>query len=277
MKEPMIKRIDELFISEEAKETLKTVYGMSSSKHVNIKSSIPSILVTADEGCGYSTFSKTYGDIISDSSLLKIRGVKTYIELVFPKDNERDEKMFFSSPLLASSIKNRFYGTMSISFKEFEGNDLIGSESLERLMKFIAANRSNIYFVFHVLPEFSATKHLIKLLGNTLNISEVILDKPDKEKSFKYVMDGLKRQGYSINKADLNRFKELISVVMEDKMYSGYRSFNNLIDRINYEVIKNGHSPDEPIEKEVINSVMERYNNEAGFGMSEKRVMGFRA
>ena len=105
MKEPMIKRIDELFISEEAKETLKTVYGMSSSKHVNIKSSIPSILVTADEGCGYSTFSKTYGDIISDSSLLKIRGVMTYIELVFPKDNERDEKMFLRCRSHLRSLK----------------------------------------------------------------------------------------------------------------------------------------------------------------------------
>ena len=109
--------ISVLLIDEEAKNSLRVADRVLNSKSEGVRSSAFVPLVIAGEGCGFSSYGRVYSAIVDASASQPIKGASTFLELVFPKDNEKDEKMFYASPRMVASIRNRFYGTMLVSFK----------------------------------------------------------------------------------------------------------------------------------------------------------------
>jgi hypothetical protein len=225
---------EDLLIDGAAKQTLGMIEKIVNSGSAKVRETVPSLVVTADAGCGVSGYGKVYGKIIEDSPLLQVRGSSTFIELTFPKNNPQDENLFFSSPQRAASIRNRFYGTMLISFEEYEGQDLLKSDSFKRLTNFIEYNKADIHFVFHVMPDFMVKSQLIAILRSHVNIVEVNLDKPDVEKAYSYLLAGLNECGFTIEATA--EFREFMVDVVAGKTYSGYITLSNLINRIRYEM-----------------------------------------
>lgn len=276
MNKDIEEKLSALLVNEEAKEELRRIDKLLNSKSEKIRESASAILVTAGEGCGFSSYGKAFSVIVDSSIALKIKGTSTLLEMVFPKDNEKDEKLFFASPRRMASIRNRYYGTMLISFKEYAGQDLIKSESFSRLLEFISFNKGNIHFMFHILPQFTAKKQLITRLQEILNISEVTLNNPDLDNGFTYVITELKDNGYVVEDNALNALKEdIIPTIIGSKKYSGYRSLDILLDRL---YLETALSDDElmVLSETAVQNLMDKYKKEESLNQEDVPRIGFR-
>lgn len=255
--------IDNLIIDDEAKKVLRTVERIANSDNARVRRSIPSLLVVSDSGCGVTSYGKVYGKILEHSPVLQMRGVETFVELVLPKDNKLDERLFFSSPQRAASIRNRFYGTLLISFSEYCGQDLIKGESFQRLLEYIELNKANIQFIFHILSDFAARRQLVSKLNEYINIIEVCLEKPDVDKAFNYVLAELDKLGLVLKDGCENNFKDrVLSKVIHGNTYRGYKTLNNVVERMNYEVVLGCSNNYRVIGNEIIDKLAQNYKEE---------------
>lgn len=264
--------IDKLWVDDDAKKLLKIIEKMAASENVEVKNAIPSLMVVSDIGCGLSSYSRAYGELLEEFSVFRIKGKNTFLELVFPKDNPQDEKLFFSSPRRAAATKNRFYGTFLISFSEYEGKDLLKSEGFLRLMEYVEQNRENVYFVFHVLPHFTEKSRLLAKLALLLNVKQIHLKKPDEEKSFAYLMEKIKGKGMEL--ADgcgeyLNQ--SIIEKLIKSNSYAGYITLNNVVQRVYYEMVLRDEK--RIVNKEMINSALMDYLENETYSLD--RNIGF--
>ena len=145
---------------------------------------------------------------------------------------------FYASPRRMASIRNRYYGTMLISLKEYTGTDLIKSESFARLLKFICENKNTVQFMIHILPDFSAKNQLLSKLREVINVTEVNLQPPDFENSYTYIVTGLKNEGCEPDEDALKTLKdEILPNLITEKTYSGYNSLNSLLSRLLLEYV----------------------------------------
>ncbi len=250
--------IDLLLVNEDIKKTLKKIETMTRLEESSKSNIVPSIFLIADRGCGVSSLGKVYSGIIDNSVLMGIRGSETFIELVFPKDNPQDENLFFSSPQRAASIRNRFYGTMLISFEEFEGQDLLKSESFIKLLHFVESNKENIYFIFRILPEYSTKRQLKAHLRKIVNIVEITMNKPDVKMACDYVISELKEKGLVLTNESRNLLEgKVFDVIVKADSYEGYKSLDKLISEIEYELAYAGNT-DKLITDSIIEAVVEK-------------------
>lgn len=261
----MNKRIEQmlstLLVDENAKNALRKADMLLNSTSKSVSNYIP--LVIAKEGCGFSSFGRVYSAIVDESPLLRVKGSATLLELVFPKDNEIDEKLFFASPRRLASIRNRFYGTMLISFKEYSGLDLINSAALKRLLKFMEDNKDNIRFMLHVTPEFSARERLISILQDLFFVEEIILKGPDVDCSLSYVLDELEKQGYEVSEEAAACLREqALPRMVAGRSYAGYKSLDRFLGRLNLETLIAMEQDPHHIDVAVIKSLVDKLEKE---------------
>ena len=276
MKKNLEEMIQSLLFDEDAKAFLITEDRILNSESSAIRESSFAPLVVAGEGCGLSMYAKAYSAIVDASIAQKIRGSETFIELGFPKNNEEEERRFFASPRLAASIRNRFYGTMCISFDEFDGQDLIQSESLEKLIDFVEENKANIHFIFHILPEFSAKNKLIAALQTVVDITEVHLEKPDADIGYTYFMKELCDLGYQFDDATEEYIKDtMLPIVVSQKAYSGFKSLNLLVERLNLETVYCQDRDDRMIDRPLVDRLLNKYEQDE-YAKGEQSRIGFR-
>lgn len=276
MKKDIETQLSLLLVSDEAKKLLKGYDKILNAKSANIRKSASAMLVTAGEGCGFSSYGRVFSAIVDSSLALKVRGTETFLELVFPKDNEKDEYLFFASPRRAAAIRNRFYGTMLISLKEYKGLDLINSESFKRLLEFISSNKGNIYFMFHILPDFSAKNQLIERLKEVTNVTEVTLDNPTSERGYTYVVSELERDGYVIGEEARSVLKDdILPDITSGEAYMGFRTLNALVERVHLEVAMAADGDELILKDETLKDLKHKYDIEVKLSKGEARHIGF--
>ena len=162
-------KIDKLFVEESAKEVLRNADKIMEKNSKREKKVAYTPLIIADEGSGFIDYIQLYASMVDKFISVEERGATSLLMRVFPKDDDEKLKMFFSSVLEAASYRNRFYGTMLISFQEFKGLDLIRSTAFRELLNFVSTNRDNIRFVIHVMPSFSEKDRLIAVLQDIVS------------------------------------------------------------------------------------------------------------
>ncbi len=276
MKKDLEERIQSLLFDEDAKSFLVTVDRILNSESSAIRESSFAPLVVAGEGCGLSMYAKAYSAIVDASLAQRIRGSETFIELGFPKDNEEEEKRFFASPRLVASTRNRFYGTMCVSFDEFSGTDLIQSESLERLIDFVEENKANIHFIFHILPEFSAKNKLIAALQTVVDITEVHLEKPGADIGYTYFMKELCDLGYQFDDETKEYIKDtMLPIVISQRTYSGFKSLNLLVERLNLETVYCHECDEGMIDRTLVDRLLNKFEQDE-YVKGESSRIGFR-
>lgn len=263
-----------LLVGNEAKNVLKGIDKILNSKSLAIRESAPTLLVTAGEGCGFSSYGRVYSEIVDSSLALKVKGKESFIELVYPKDNERDEKLFFASPRKIASVRNRYYGTMLISLKEYTGADLIKSDSFNRLLEFISLNKGNIHFMLQILPDFSAKNQLVSRLQDVTNVTEVVLDNPTIDSGYTYIVSELMKHGYIIDEKALALLKDdILPGITSGMSYHGYRTLNALLERVHLEVAMDG---DEMVLKgNTMKGLKDKFEREKELTKSETVKIGF--
>ena len=265
----------ELIVNEKAKLVLKSIESLVDSKCKYEK--IPSLLIVAEEGCGASQYEEEYSHIIDKIENGNGNRV-TMLKLVFPNNNVENEMLFYSSCDRLARVKNhrnKFWGTMVISFEEYKGRDLLRSESFGRLLDFIKENKNNVHFVFRVFPSFDCVSHLLFRLREVININEVMLDKPGHEDSYEYLISTLESKGYVVDKKAQKRLKERVvpEIVALDE-YKGYKTINYVLDRLDNEMTMSNMGKNVVGEK-VIDTVISRFEEESRFEMAGKVKMGF--
>ena len=269
---------DNLMVNEESKDILRAMGRILNSGVENAGRNVPvlpTLLVTAAGGCGVTSYGKAFSGIVDESGVFKKTGVETFLELDFPKDNEKDEKLFYASPRCVASICNRFYGTMLISLREFEGADLIESESLSRLLEFVADNKGSIYFMFHILPKFSAKNQLLARLREVTNVMEVSLDNPDIEDSYVYVVTKLLENGCTVDDTALRSLREeILPNIIARKDYTGFRTLSVFAERLNLGLVM-ADGGDMILRKDILEGVMADYRKEDVSGKDKSTKMGF--
>lgn len=276
MNQNIEEKLATLLVGDDAINALKGIDKVLNSKHSKIRESASALLVTAGEGCGFSSYGRVYSEIVDSSLALKVKGKSTFIELVFPNNNEKDERLFFASPRRIASIRNRYYGTMLISFKEYKGLDLIKSESLSRLLEFVSLNKGNIYFMFQILPDFSAKNQLLLRLQEVINVTEVILDNPTIDCGYKYVVSELTKQGYTIDDNALIMLKnDILPEITSGKSYMGYRTLNTFLDRVHLEVAMVMDGDEMLLKYNTLKGLKDKIVKEEKIGMGEVMKVGF--
>ena len=267
--------ISALLINDASKAALFSMDRMLNSQSSAIRNSTFVPLVIAGEGCGLTSFGRIFSEIINCSVYSVKGGNSNYLELVFPKDNEDDEKRFFSSPAIAASTVNRFYGSMIISLKEFEGNDLMKSGSFIKLMDFCKDNKENIHFVFHITPEFEERNRLVSELQTLFPIMEITLDKPNVEKSYEYLISEIMKNKMTIDDDAMEFLRErVIPVYVSQNDFSGFNSLNNLLCRLIYETFMTVGSEDYLISRTVLETLMVKVQTD--FNVCDTPKIGFR-
>lgn len=265
-----------LLVGNDAKDVLKGIDKILNSKSGKIRESASALLVTAGEGCGFSIYGRVYSEIVDSSLALKVKGKETFIELVYPKDNERDERLFFASPRRMASICNRYYGTMLISLKEYKGADLIKSDSFSRLLEFVSLNKGNIHFMFQILPDFSAKNQLVSRLQEVTNVTEVVLDNPTIDSGYTYVVSELKKHGYIIDEKALALLKDdILPGITSGKSYMGYRTLNALLERVHLEVAMSMDGDEMVLKGNTMKGLKDKFEREEELSKGETVKIGF--
>ena len=226
-------------IPEETKEVLQKIEYAAKANGGAFKKSIPSVFLEGDKGTGSSVFAHVYERILTTNHVYMVRGSKTFLELVFPRNGkEQDYQRFFQSPKIVASVQNKFYGVFAISFEEWEGIDLIESEQFKSLLTFIDNNKGNIYFVFRVTRKFKAKEELRKVLNNHINLIEAHLGYIDHDMATDYILKLLENDGisFSVNgKEELKAFL-LKKLDMESENFAGYHSLEQIARSIQFEL-----------------------------------------
>lgn len=257
--------IEELLVSKEVKAQLRTIKKLACSDLPEIKKSVPSLFLAAEEGVGITSISKAYSQIIDESGIYSIRGSSTYLELVFPPANapDKDRERFFASPKIAASITNRFYGTFVISFAKWKGQDLMKDESFHRFLAFIDENKENISFCFHVNGSFTAKEDLRAKISELVNLMDINLEVPDMEKACEYVVSTLEKAGYEFGESAIKLLQEqVLSRIVAGKNFAGYRTMDQVIRRIYYEIALSGAEEEKIIDKGIVVSLAKRWEEE---------------
>lgn len=271
------KLLDDLWADSKAKDILRGMDRVLNAKSSRVRESASALVVSAGEGCGVSSYGRVLASIVDSSVSQKIKGSFIFLELVFPKDNEKDEMLFYASPRRMASIRNRYYGTMLISLKEYTGTDLIKSESFARLLKFIYENKNTVQFMIHILPDFAAKNQLLSKLREVINVTEVSLQYPDLEKSYTYIATGLKNEGYEPDEEVLKTLKdEILPNLITEKAYNGYNSLNSLLSRLLLEIAMSSENDEMLLNEDVIGEFMDKYKREAELSKKEMTGIGFR-
>ena len=271
MKDKNLIKLDNLNINDESKEVLISINKYIKESTVE-NGRLPALIISSEPGCGLSNFVDTLSEMIEDSGYFPKRGGKTSIELVFPKDNEEHEKLFYSSAKRIATTTNRFYGVMCVSLKEFQGKDLIMSNSLENLIEFIEANRVNIMFVFHVLPEFRAKEQLKRRLMDVVNVKELSIMKPSADESLDYLINKMKKKGQMINKKAEEILKEIVEFVVSKDDFGGYKTLNVILDQIEFELGIRGEKNIETVMRQIKNSYDYKLYDEVEYGKVGFRI-----
>ncbi len=194
---------------------------------------IPSLFIVTEDFNLVSKYANRYSNILDESNYFPERGRGTFCELTFPKDNEKDEKLFYSSPRRVSATRNRFFGTMSISLQEYDGRDLMDSRSYRDLMSFIELNKDNIQYVIHVLPNFSMKRQLYSSLSaitpfKLINASLI-------EDRLGVIKEEFDQRGYYCDDAVLDSVNHIWDGIDPENVLS----INALMSRIDYEMSLN--------------------------------------
>lgn len=253
--------INSLLVEENAKKVLRAIKSVFAMSSENARSNSVSLLIEAGEGCGASSYSEAYSAIVDNSFGYANTGNETYLELVFPKNNEADEKLFYASPKRLATSSNRFYGTMLISFKEFSGADLIKSCSFNRLLSFVEENKDNIHFVFHILPEFNAKGRLISKLREVTNVEAVTLGNPGIDEAYKYTISRISETKTDIEDDALGFLKTTcIPKVIKSKSFKGFKSFDSFADRIYYEAARESRNGEIILTHKLLENVIVKYD-----------------
>ncbi len=158
-------------------EILRKIESVAKSGCKELKKTIPNISLLCERGEDVKAFNKRYESIITENHIFSVRGAQTYLELKFPNsDIERDYQLFFQSPKILAGLQNCFYGVFAISFEEWEGQDLIKSDRLNRLLDFISSNADNIYFIFEIPNDLASKEELINILKKRIYVEMVELN-----------------------------------------------------------------------------------------------------
>ena len=227
-------------IPEEAKAVLEKIEYAAKINQGSFKKSIPSVFLEGDKGVGSSGFAYAYERILATNHVYMVRGSKTFLELVFPKNgNEKDYQRFFQSPKMVASIQNQFYGVFAISFEEWDGKDLIESEPFKALLTFIDNNKNNIFFVFQVTSEFKAKEELRKTLCNHVNLVEAHLGYIDVDKAVDYIQTYLQNDGIIFSANGKKELKNFLNekVNLESHNFAGYHSLQQIARSIQFELL----------------------------------------
>ena len=184
VQESIEKNIEKLNIDAKAKTALYQIQTIARSDAPYRKQLVPNLLLVSPSGAGTTEYGKVYSRIIDENHIYDIRGLSTFLELDFPcDDSPREYNLFFSSPRVAASTQNNFYGTFLLSFSRFEGRDLFTNPYFDTLLEFVEQNRDNMHFIFHVLPEFTEQDKLQMSLNRILHMVRVEFDHPNLEMS----------------------------------------------------------------------------------------------
>lgn len=273
MKNDVEKEVNSLLVSKEAKDYLMLLDKLC-QKTGRINSAL---VIRAEDGCGLTSFSRVASRIVASSIPSYLKGEEDFIELIFPKDNEKDEMLFYSSPRRATRIRNRFYGTMVISLREFDGMDLLRSNSFRRLMDFVDENKENIFLIFHVLPSFKAYGDFISTLQKSMSVKEISLNQPGKEAGYSYVVYELMDRGLSIEASATDALKDkLVRMLVENDGYQGYKSLDVLVDRVTFEAtfMENSVGEKTTVDNRIVEKLCSDYEKDKNL-CSEKSRFGF--
>ncbi len=274
MNKEIVQKMESLPINHEAEEFLRKADLVLNAKDMSVRGMAIAPLVIAADRTLFSDYGRIYAAIVDASPFRKVTGSESFLELTFPKDNFEDEKLFYASPRIASSIRNRFYGTMLISLREFEGQDLMKSDSVRRLLGFLAENVDTIRFAFHILPGFSAKQSLAGELMKVMNITMITLEEPTVEEAYSYVVSKLTESGFVIEVDALRYIREyVIPDLNSRKACSAYSSLDAFVTGLNLELVtENG------IRKQICKASVEMLLNrmEETLGINELAGIGFR-
>lgn len=235
----MNKAVDSSKSRTDPKRVLNQIERASKCEIHSYKKVIPSVFLIGDKGSGRSSFAHQYEDILSTNGVYEVRGIRTFCELVFPKDgSEKDYYRFFKSPNIVASVQNRFYGVFSISFEDWDGNELLISEWFQKLLTFIDNNKDNIYYVFQVTSAFDAKEDLRKVLHRHLNLVEVSLALPTIKAATDYIISYIESGGIVVDDSAQNELQGMLErrLHLEKSSYAGYCTLSQMAESIIFEL-----------------------------------------
>lgn len=272
--------INRLMLDERSKRFLKEADKVINSGSVDAKDTSFITIVKAENGCEVSEFGRAFSQIVDKSIPLTVKGKSTYLELVFPKDNERDERLFFASPRRIVSVRNRFYGTMLISLGEYEScheKEFPGIPSIKNLLMFMEKNKQNISFIIHITPDFGATKSLMKMLREMSPVEMIDMEKPDAEAAYTFAMDWIKQKEIRTDDESRKYIKEIVlPQIVAGNSYTGYPSIEQFLDRLNLERAKCTGKSKDMIDRSMLDIVIDKMAREEEQQQEEHLLIGFR-
>lgn len=233
-----LERIEDLNASKKAKEVLIKTLTVVESDNCKIKESAKSLFIKSPSS-EVSEFGKLYEGIIKGNEVYKVTGKTTYIELAFPNtSNENDYNKFFRSPRVAAMTLNEYVGVWLISFEQFAGyGELEFNSEFSRLIKYIDEHK-DIFYVFHVLPDFCNSEDLRKRLNGHVNLLTVELSSSKARDVIERVIRSLDELNIKLSDGAKRKLSKYINdyVDVNSKAYEGENTINRLLNDILFEV-----------------------------------------
>ena len=240
MKNENLEKIDKLNVSKEAKKVLVRINKVSGSENVAMKKSIKNLFITCPHGAGLSEYARVYEAIIISNGVYPVRGKGSYLELAFPyMGSKMDYSAFYNSPRLVAATQNNYTGVFLISFEQWHNFSELNRDAVfEELLNYIDKNKSNISFVFHVLPEFGEADKLARALNGHANIEQLQLSKPRLKEAKEYVTNEMEKTKIYFTDGAKEQLEFLIEtkVNTESQAYLGYETLKGFTENLVYEV-----------------------------------------
>ncbi|MBQ3545482.1 MAG: hypothetical protein IJA34_10950 [Lachnospiraceae bacterium] len=251
--------INSLNVSDEIKETLYRIESVAVSNNDRLKTSVKDLFISSPSCKELSKIAKCYERIITTNKVYPIRGSKTYLELAYPAYAKYEDYMeFFASPRLVAATQDKYTGVFLISFEQWKSaNEFIRDMAFDKLIKFIEDNKTNISFVFHVIPEFQNSEILYKELSKHTVSNPCYIEHsfPDMEHAIEFVEIQLKESGIAFTGAGKREMKKLVEnkINISSNGYRGYSTLEKLVSNLQFELCASiGKSTTRDIKKQIV-------------------------
>ena len=235
-KQNIEQNIESLICKEDARIVLRQILNVAKHPEADMRTTIPHILLEANEGSGITTFSQLYADIITQYHVLPQRGCNTFIELKYLKEAKNEEYLrFFQSARDAAGTQNKYWGVFLIRLSDWPAKSDLKDINFVRLMEYILKNKSNIKFVFHILPDAENKIEIELLMKQYINVKRVYIPDPKISELTHYAFEKAAQKNLLLDLQASKYFPNLVEELSKKQYFRGYSSIEDMLDRVKYE------------------------------------------
>ena len=200
---------------------------------------LPDMLWVAPDGIGKTQMLRLLSEYLAAQENLMdfygdVKFFEFYMNYCAPDDRFDDLQRLMREVHNAAGFRSEFRGLVYIDIGEWIGHEK--EKHFISFLEYLADNSEDWLLILNIPRSDQQTRALESMLSMYLRLEVVVMDMPKSEELLQYVVRRLGEQGLELDKGAEDVLRASISLLREQKHFSGYNLMNNLYRDVVYNI-----------------------------------------